>query len=112
MVDGAEGSTAGSEDGLPSPRHRQQQEEGSDYLKYVPGSYRGRLPSVEALFTLAWMCEVEMKKQRKQAGVKSSAVKAGLKRRSNNLSGLMKPHYPTWEPEQRFSLDPKSRLAE
>ena len=109
MVDGAEGSTAGSEGGLPSPRPRQQPDE--EYLKYVPESYGRRLPSMEALFTLAWICEVEIKKQQGQRPGKSLDV--GSKNRQGlRLAGLMKPEYSTWEAEQRFNLDPKSRLME
>jgi len=114
MVDGADGSTAGSEGGLPSPRPRQQQdEEGLDYLKYVPESYGRRLPSMEALFTLAWICEVEIKKQQGKGQRPGKSLDVGTKRRQRlRLSELMKPEYPTWEAEQRFNLDPKSRLME
>jgi transcriptional activator HAC1 len=122
MVDGADWSTTGSEDGLPSPRLRQQQGEGSEYLKYVPGFYGGRLPSMEALFTLAWICEIELIKQKRQLEVKTMDVeveesqndlasKLGSRIQSS-FSGLMKLEYSTWEAERGFDLDPKQRLLE
>ena len=55
---GHEWSTTGTDGGSPSPQPRQQQEEGMEYLKHVPHSYTGGLPSVEVLFTLAWFCQL------------------------------------------------------
>lgn len=117
-VDGADWSATVKEDGQPSPPPRQQQEEESEYLRHVPAFYRGRLPSVEALFTLAWICEVELKKQTNRRGgikveARRSAVASGQESRAPpSLSGLMKPECPTWEAERGFDLGPNPGLTE
>lgn len=122
MVDGADRSATVTEDGLPSPPPRQQQEEGTEYMRHVPEFYRGRLPSVEALFTLAWICEVELKKQANnlegtslggKVEERRSTVTSGQDSRApSRLSGLMKPECSTWEAERGFDLEPEPRLME
>lgn len=79
-VDGSgdEGSTTGTDGGVPSPQQRQQQDEEMEYMKHVPQFYTGGLPSVEVLFTLAWVCQVEEQKvsKRAQQGQSTEALDA------------------------------------
>jgi hypothetical protein len=123
MVDGADWSTTDADDGTPSPQQRQQLGEGMEYLKHVPGFHGGRLPSMQALFTLAWICELELKKASKQQCEIRSAY-TGMKEREaavvsepeSRIPDLvmpdMKAEYHSWEAERRFDLDPNPRLME
>lgn len=122
MVDGADWPTTDADDGSSSPQQRQQPEEEIEYLKYVPEFQRGRLPSMEALFTLAWICEVELQKSfKKQHEIRStySGVKqreAVVTKQESRIPDLVMPDikadYHTWEAERRLDFDPNPRLME
>lgn len=95
MVVGAERSATDADDGSPSPQQRQQQGAGVEYLKYVSEFYHGPLPSMEVLFTLAWYCEVEMKKsferQREAGTQQEEADVANTEARMRDLVMLAMP---------------------
>ena len=60
-VGGADWRSSADDDAGDGSSLREQLEQKSDYLKYVPQGHEGRLPAWETLMALAWFCESWMK---------------------------------------------------